>query len=78
MSGIDSSIKISICAASLSMILCVLANFLRFQDKEVRLSMFCRDLLERAQLSPLNDTEEGPAWKGLLEKVLRPEPTSKL
>ena len=37
-----------------------------------------RDLLERAQLSPLNDTEEGPAWKGLLEKVLRPEPTSKL
>lgn len=37
-----------------------------------------RDLLERAQLNPLNDTEEGPAWQGVLDKILRPNPTSKL
>jgi acyl-CoA oxidase len=37
-----------------------------------------RDLLERAQLSPLNDTEEGPAWTGVLDRVLKPAPNSRL
>lgn len=37
-----------------------------------------RDLLERAQHSPLNETEEGPAWPGLLDKVLAPSRRAKL
>ena len=38
----------------------------------------CSDLLKRAQLSPLNKTEEGPAWPGLLDQVLPQKPKSKL
>ena len=38
----------------------------------------CRDLLARAQLSPLNESDEGPAWQGVLDQVLKPKPASKL
>lgn len=32
-----------------------------------------RSLLEVAQRSPFNDTEEGPAWKPVLESRLNPK-----
>jgi len=37
-------------------------------------------LLDMAQRSPLNETEEGPAWEGVLAPVLRGKPmaTSRL
>ncbi len=38
-----------------------------------QLSLQCRALLEMAQDSPLNDTQEGPAWA----EVLQPQLTSR-
>ena len=32
----------------------------------------CRALLEMAQSSPLNDSQEGPAWEGVLQPRLAP------
>ena len=32
-----------------------------------------RSLLEAAKRSPFNDTEEGPAWKPVLESRLNPK-----
>lgn len=37
-----------------------------------------QSLLEMAQASPLNATEEGPAWEGVLKPVMHRKPLPKL